>query len=95
MAEIEHGKRSTYTHRGCRCQACTVANREGCAEQVAKRFSGRTRVDGRWFHPDAIHGTVSGYRNWGCRCGECTAAHMVTHTAWRKRKAASQEARHG
>lgn len=28
MDHLEHGSRTTYTKAGCRCQACTEANRD-------------------------------------------------------------------
>ncbi|RBO71658.1 hypothetical protein DSP71_15255 [Microbacterium sp. H6] len=53
--------------RGCRCDACTEANRERHRDTVAKmREKGLSPGDPR-------HGTLGAYRNWACRCDACRA----------------------
>lgn len=72
----EHGDSRRY-QLGCRCPACTSANRDRLAEW-------RDRVRGS--APSHVHGSVNGYTNWACRCAECTEA-MRVHMADRRAKA--------
>ena len=76
-----HGTYSRYTHHGCRCEPCTIANRNYHACQ-RERLASRPRSD-------VPHGTAGGYANWCCRCQECKAAHRVNMVAaYARRKAA-------
>ena len=69
---IEHGTRSRYTW-GCRCAACTQANRDHMATL-------RLRSE------PPTH-SASGYQNFGCRCSICTEAHRMAERAyWQRRR---------
>lgn len=61
---MEHGKYSTYTNKGCRCEECKRAARDYKSELGTK---GLTPDDER-------HGTRNGYVNYGCRCTYCRIA---------------------
>ena len=65
----QHGTRSRYVTRGCRCATCRAANAEYQREADARRRA--ELAAGLVVLP---HGSVSTYGNWGCRCGACTAA---------------------
>jgi hypothetical protein len=65
---MEHGTRSMYNHRGCRCETCRSAN---AASKKALRRVNSLRLQ------DAPHGSVNAYLNWGCRCEPCKAAHSA------------------
>jgi hypothetical protein len=58
-------------NRGCRCDRCRAAHRQGQAEYRRRRFE-LTRTDGL---PDGVRHGVSAYTNWGCRCDVCSAEH--------------------
>ncbi len=62
--KAEHGTRSKYVH-GCRCEACTAAQRE-----YMRSLKGKL--------PPPTHGH-SGYVNYGCRCEVCTQANSDYH----------------
>lgn len=53
---MQHGTRSGYVHHGCRCDACTQAQRD-----YQRTLKERTPPS---------HG-ASGYVNYGCRCEVC------------------------
>lgn len=61
-----HGTAVEYGHFGCRCEVCTVANRERCYAVKADMQSPERASD-------VPHGTMTGYWNWACRCEECCA----------------------
>ena len=67
MNPIVHGKASSYTTRGCRCQECRMAW-NSYTRKTRKEFSSRER--------NVTHGTESTY-TYGCRCDECRMAHNV------------------
>jgi hypothetical protein len=76
---IQHGKRSTYVHRGCRCTDCRRAQRTSQAAMRAKR---------KLLNPEAIpHGTYNGYGNYSCRCQDCKAAGKIANHEKRVRQA--------
>lgn len=79
-----HGSASTYRNHGCRCQACTAAHTEKCAQGVAARR-------GVPIPAHVGHGKVTTYNNWSCRCDDCTAAIASYRRAWRARKKAEAQ----
>lgn len=68
---MKHGSYSTYTNKGCRCDACKEAARE-----YARDLKRRKEQDGqvRSLRPVAVHGTYSMYTHAGCRCDLCSQA---------------------
>lgn len=66
MAEITHGKHSTYKHHRCRCDECRAAN----TAYERKRLE-------RFRPHDAPHGTRKGYAVHGCRCNRCRQAYRL------------------
>lgn len=74
-----HGKPSTYTNYGCRCEECRDAKRAYAAAR-----QGDPRVLAA-----AKHGTRSTYTALGCRCAPCSAANSTYARAWYRRRAAS------
>lgn len=83
---LAHGTRSRYIHHGCRCAACTEANRDKVARQRIQRRSELVEIDGVMVHPRAVHGTVGGYRNWSCRCADCTTVHSRACADYKQRR---------
>ena len=73
-----HGRRSRYV-AGCRCEACTEADREYQRARRAERAA----------IPDELkpHGTPRCYIHFGCRCEACTEAVRKALTARKKRAA--------
>lgn len=65
--ELVHGKLSTYTNKGCRCEDCKAAAREYRQGLPKKPKKPRQRKE-----PE--HGTYSRYTNHKCRCEACKAA---------------------
>jgi hypothetical protein len=68
-----HGRRGTYI-KGCRCEACNQANRDGAN-------IGRYSRAGRTPPPDS-HGKATTYTNWHCRCDPCKAAQSQVNRAY-------------
>jgi hypothetical protein len=64
-----HGSHARYV-AGCRCQACTAANRVYHAGRKRQRKA-YVAVNGM---PDSVVHGYSTYANWGCRCAVCRAA---------------------
>ena len=64
---VVHGNRSTYTNHGCRCAACTDAQR--IYQQNLREKRRRTDCD-----KPVPHGSANAYTNYGCRCDACRAA---------------------
>lgn len=64
-----HGKPSTYSNGGCRCDLCSAANSLRMRQQRERR-SGRVI-------PDGLHGKSTTYTNYKCRCEPCRDAHKV------------------
>lgn len=75
---LEHGKPSSYTNLGCRCDECLAAASGARARWVAA-------MGDRHFD-EVPHGTPTGYRNWGCRCDRCTNARRIESLEAAKRK---------
>jgi hypothetical protein len=73
----EHGKVTSYTYGGCRCDLCRAANTEARRRWRANR---RTQE-----MPAALHGTQGGYTNWACRCEQCTEAMRLYWREYRAR----------
>ena len=63
---MEHGTRSYYVTKKCRCELCSAANRAYSAQWWANKQNERT-------DSDTPHGTKYGY-DLGCRCGRCKYA---------------------
>lgn len=77
MLPVTHGTRSRY-RKGCRCEECTVANRE-----YMRRFRARAQL-----RPDDwAHGLASTYSNFGCRCDACREAGLQEQREARARRA--------
>ncbi len=72
--EVEHGSRSSYTNRGCRCMLCRESERIYARERNSLRQYGPRKM---------THGTLSGYDYHGCRCEACKFA--VKHYAHQRR----------
>lgn len=64
-----HGKASTYTNHGCRCDACRAAHTEVCYRARMRRYSNPV--------PAGLHGTYNAYTNYGCRCDACRESRRV------------------
>lgn len=60
----KHGKNSTYTGLGCRCDPCRLAH-----NAAVKAFRNRDKPI-----PDHVHGSINGYNNYRCRCDSCAQA---------------------
>ena len=67
---MTHGKASTYTNYGCRCELCKEAIRLTAKKRRASRGATLAGDDPR-------HGTLTGYNSWGCRCERCREATRV------------------
>lgn len=64
---LHGGSGMGYRSYGCRCRACTEANRHRGDVERKKRSSGVI--------PETVpHGKATTYSNWGCRCEPCTKA---------------------
>lgn len=71
--------RSSYIHRGCRCDVCTDAQnryQRDLGRSLAERLA-RGEVS-------PPHGTLSTYSNYRCRCDACVEAKSVANKrgAW-------------
>lgn len=71
LPSANHGKLSTYSRGGCRCEPCKAASH---AYYLTRYKAG-----------PVVHGTSSTYTNRGCRCGDCTAAQRVYQQTYRAR----------
>lgn len=82
-----HGKEPTYRH-GCRCQACTEANRLGGLARRRKRGvrPAEQYRDELRAAASLRHGIRARYVK-GCRCDACTAAEAAYRAEYRRRKA--------
>lgn len=70
-----HGKATSYTNYGCRCDACREAQTKDMAQHRTRmRAAGLPEGDPR-------HGTSNGYANYGCRCETCRAGHSRRRVA--------------
>ena len=67
MADIKHGTLTGYKKSGCRCEACTKANRDSSNESY------RRRADNFKKGGVVKHGVTSSYQL-GCRCKYCAKA---------------------
>jgi hypothetical protein len=74
-----HGKYSTYTRGGCRCDECRAA-----AAAYQRRRVEQRRNDEK---PQHVHGTENGYVNYACRCDECREAWAAIVREQRARRA--------
>ncbi len=73
-----HGRPSTYSNWGCRCDPCTDAHRDYMQAKREGRMAKRELVDGRHFAVEAPrHAAASTYTNWGCRCIPCLDAYRL------------------
>lgn len=79
---LRHGTRYAYV-RGCRCDACTTANRMDT--YAARRLYRRQEKDPN----DPRHGSINFYRNYGCRCDRCRAANSAQCKAYQERRKAA------
>lgn len=66
VVTVSHGTQNAYLNYGCRCEECSLANKEAGKRQAAERKARET--------PERVHGTASGYTNYGCRCELCKGA---------------------
>lgn len=80
--EIVHGKYSTYSNKGCRCQECKSAWNEYCTEVRRKTRESWTGVA----DPSIPHGVTNSYFRHGCRCPDCKDAHNNSSNALQRIK---------
>ena len=74
--DVQHGKKSTYSIYGCRCNACKDA-----AKDYSKQYrENRPPLE----DDDPRHGTANGY-SYGCRCGDCTTANTDYSKQYKKK----------
>lgn len=66
-AEAWHGSYGGYSNHRCRCEGCTVANREYQAKRRMERYAEGV--------PSTVVHNANTYTNWGCRCATCSDAH--------------------
>lgn len=99
MVEIEHGKRQTYVHGGCRCDPCAEANREYLRKYRAankeKIRATQLRYTAKLKESNGIdipHGTRSGYSDYGCRCDRCKEANTNYARRYRERRGQAKTA---
>lgn len=72
----DHGRSSTYSNWGCRCDPCTDAHRDFMQAKREERMKDRVEIDGRMTSVAAPrHAAASTYTNWGCRCIPCLTAY--------------------
>lgn len=91
----EHGKPSTYTNYGCRCDLCTVAGVAAVQDYRARlnaRKAPRQQIEERYARlaadPSAFeHGKPWTYFRYGCRCDPCRDAGAGAMREYRARKA--------
>jgi hypothetical protein len=74
VAELEHGKPTTYTKRGCRCTECRAA--ASAYSRTRKWKRAETRGEDRVAPWVQEHGR-NAYQNSMCRCNVCTNAHKL------------------
>ncbi|MGV9668678.1 hypothetical protein [Nocardia niigatensis] len=90
-SDARHGRVSTYTTGGCRCNLCREALRVYTAQRRAARRAELGTVRGRpyatvdLYGNPITHGTASTYSNWGCRCLPCRVAHSHSTAHYRDR----------
>lgn len=70
---FSHGTLYGYRKHGCRCDLCTVKNKEAKQRQRNKRKKTRS------IPPDAEHGRAHTYREYGCRCNLCKEEYYSTY----------------
>jgi hypothetical protein len=76
---MEHGKSSGYTNGGCRCDACSEAQRVYYAAwRAAKRPQDATE-----------HGYEQTYNDYKCRCDACRAAATAARRRRRRMRGAA------
>ena len=73
--DARHGTAYAYVYYKCRCEPCTQANRDRCAQAQAARLTRPTA--------EHVHGT-NGYFNYGCRCATCKTAGKEANAQGRK-----------
>jgi len=84
----KHGRASTYTNWGCRCQPCTEAQTSTFEATRRERFKRRQLVNGRLVATGNVqHGLATTYVNWGCRCPDCCRGMSNYHYQQRRRVA--------
>lgn len=89
IRSLIHGRATTYSNYGCRCDPCRSAAKEHRRRNQQRTYKAR-RVERLERDPSlATHGSVSTYRNWGCRCEPCVAANSAACAAWKRRRRAS------
>ena len=85
-----HGKASTYTNHGCRCDLCREANRTYPPHLAATvRYRRKLGQQPRKIGITYEHGTRYGYIRGGCRCPGCTESMRVYQAAYRARRKAA------
>jgi len=77
---VGHGAWFCY-QEGCRCPACTDANRLGNLRLRMRRYVARAAGE----EVPAPHGSVSAYTNHGCRCDPCRDGHRHRIAVSRRR----------
>ncbi len=82
-----HGKASTYTNHGCRCDLCREASRTYPPHLAATvRYRRKLGQQPRKIGITYEHGTRYGYIRGGCRCPGCTEAMRLYQAAYRARR---------
>ena len=85
-----HGKASTYTNHGCRCDLCREANRTYPPHLAATvRYRRKLGQQPRKIGITYEHGTRYGYIRGGCRCPGCTESMRLYQAAYRARRKAA------
>lgn len=85
-----HGSYGRYNDGGCRCDACTAANRTVHKRNLLIRLA-RTAANGG-VAPVTAHGK-STYDNWGCRCPVCCDAKRKANAAYKALLAEARRAK--
>lgn len=81
--DVPHGKSTTYSNHGCRCEPCSKA----WADYIRRRRSERA-ADVAAGRADVQHGIASTYFNHGCRCSDCKSARAAYNRDLRARQKA-------
>lgn len=91
MDTWKHGKTSTYTNKGCRCEECREAVRKYQQSRAKNPGGKRGRKPS-----EIVHGTQTGYYTKKCRCEECTEAAKAYQMALRNERSLPEgDPRHG
>lgn len=81
---LKHGTTGGYQDYGCRCFACTDANRLDCQRRRKAKIAQRLADD-----PDRyVHGKLATYTMAGCRCSVCKETNRLYQQEARQKKRA-------